>query len=208
VSTLLIYLANKLFDFNDLHLILMINTDKTKDPRYRVLTITFEWRKVDPPITINQETIKRYQAPLITEYVDTETGEIIPARSLRNSQEIWPTLHFGERCLQRQTVLRGIRREVRRFAEFILEFRDHRRGVTPSVDMLVLWYARLTRKLARNVRRYVKQLEEAGILAGTSVLSPLFQIAGRSTVARDHLGADAVSASRYMLMSIDGRYAS
>jgi plasmid stabilization system protein ParE len=168
---------------------------------FRPISTSLEWRTVCPPITINGQKVTRYKAPVITEYVDLQTGEIVPASHLKNNPAVWPTLHLGESVLRRQAVLDSLRSEVRSLASFILLFRNHRRGVTPDVDTLVEWYARLHNKRAANVRRNVKTLEKAGVLAGASLLSPLFQFSGKKAKAADHLGEDVAARGKYFKLS-------
>jgi hypothetical protein len=172
--------------------------------RYQPYTVTNELRKLNAPIRINGEQIVRYKAPCITAYVDMQTGEVIAAKVLKDNPEVlptdvWPTVRTSERMLQREFILGSLREEVREFAVFILQFRNQRRGVTPGIDQLVKWYAILSGKQACHVRRYVKPLEEAGVVAGSSVLGPLFQIAGKGVSASKHLGEDAEAARKFML---------
>lgn len=180
-------------------------TSNIKEPRYRVLAVTYVWREVDLPIPIDGRKVTRYRAPKVHEYVDMTTGEIIPASQLRNDHEVWPSLHFSERALLRSAVMSALRKEVRPFVYFVLEFRNNRRGITPSSYELANWYARLHDKQPQHVRRYIQPMVEAGILAGESILAPLFQISGRHTSARDHVSEDCVASSRFMLKILDKR---
>ena len=188
-------------------------TSASDTPRYRPYTVTNELKKLSTPIRINGEQIVRYKAPCITEYVDMETGEIIAAAALKDNPkvlptDVWPTVRSSERMLQREFILGSLREEVREFAEFVLQFRNQRRGVTPGVDQLVKWYAILTDKQACHVRRYVKPLEEAGVIAGSAVLGPLFQIAGKGTTASAHLSEDFHASLNFMLALINRHAAS
>lgn len=141
-----------------------------------------------------------YDSPVVTHYIDPATGEIFEAKALRNDPEHWPAFPFGENVLLRQAILSSLRKEVRSFALFVLAFRNNRRGVTPSVGDLVKMYAVLHDQQAHNVRRYVKRLEEVGIIVGSSLLGPLFQFAGRKLKAREHIGEDAAASVRYLVM--------
>jgi hypothetical protein len=163
-------------------------------------TWTYTWRKLPVPIKVNKVTISRYKAPSIIEYIDTESGEIIKTAQLRNDPRIPLQIHVGEIMLQRQTLINSLRKEVRDFAYFVLQFRNNRRGITPSIDSLVDWYASLHGKRISNVRRYVAVLEEAGFLAGSSLLSPLFQRTGKNIAPKDHLGEDFVATAKFMVM--------
>lgn len=168
-------------------------------PRYQPYSIVKKTRNLDSPIRLDGKATTRYKAPCIAEYVDVQTGEIIAAAALKDNPEVWPTFHHSERVLQREFILGSLHKEVREFAVFVLQFKNQRRGVTPGIEQLVKWYATLSGKQACHVRRYVKPLEEAGVIAGSSVLGPLFQIAGRNVGASKHLGEDAEAARKFML---------
>lgn len=134
------------------------------------------------------------------------TGEIIPTENLRNDPElwplVWPTMHFSERCLQRQFILNSLRKEVREFALFVLAFTNQRRGVTPWIEQLVKWYAQLHGKRSSDVRRYVAQLEGSGIISESSLLGYLFQYSGKNTTAKSHLSEDAEASLTFLQMTL------
>lgn len=163
-------------------------------------TTVMVWRKLTTAICINNKLVTRYQAPKVTEYLDQSTGEIIQASDLRDDPRVPPQVHFGEIQLLRQALIASLRKEVREFALFVLLFRNNRRGVTPEIDTLVDWYANLHGKRPSNVRRYIVALEKAGFLAGSSLLSRLFQRTGRQATARDHLGEDAAARRVYFAL--------
>lgn len=163
-------------------------------------TTETRWRKLPVPITLHGSKVIRYRAPFVTEYIDLGTGEIIRATDLRNDPRVPCQIYVGEIMLQRQALMNSLRKEVRTFAYFVLQFRNIRRGITPGIDTLVDWYARMHQKRPSNVRRYVTVLEEAGFLAGESLLSPLFQRTGKSKKAKDHLGEDFSARATYLLM--------
>jgi len=183
------------------------------EARYIPWTVVMKHREIDPPIPryfqLNEKLIRKvvqsYRAPVITEYLDTHTGEILEAKAIRKDKEFWPELHFSERCLQREFILNSLRPEVREFALFVLRFRNKRRGVTPGFGQLVKWYAELEGKRPDNVRRYINPLEDAGIIAGDSLLGPLFQIAGMSVAVGEHLCEDSNAFSRLVLMRLRQR---
>jgi hypothetical protein len=179
-------------------------TSDNKDPQLLPYTTEFKWRKLATAtaIPINGRVVSRYQAPNVTEYIDVSTGEIIKASALRHDPRVPPQIHVGEIMLLRQDLMHSLRKEVRAFAFFVLQFRNNRRGVTPEVDTLVEWYADMHRKRASNVRRYVTVLQEAGFLAGESLLSPLFQRTGKTVTSKDHLGEDVVARARLLTMRV------
>jgi hypothetical protein len=168
-------------------------------------TTVMVWRKLPMPIHINNELVTRYKAPKIVEYLDPSTGEIIQASDVRNDPRLPPEIHFGEILLLRQSLLDSMRKEVREFALFVLNFRNNRRGVTPEIDTLVDWYAHLQGKRPSNIRRYVQVLEDVGFLAGSSLLSRLFQRTGKRTAARDHLGEDVIARRKYFALRFRAR---
>lgn len=168
--------------------------------RFRPYEISYVWRKVDPEIKISRQKVKRYLAPVIRNYVDMATGEIIDSSLLRNHPDICPTLYVGERCLQRHSILMSLRIEVRAFALFVLRFANNRRGITPGIDGLVEKYAELHDKRPSNVRRYVKPLIDSGVLLGTSLLGPLFQRTGGGMPSKVHQSEEAVAALMYLQM--------
>lgn len=145
-------------------------------------------RRVDTPIRIGSKPVTLVQAPEITEYLDLETGEIIPAKQVHAAQG--QPIDLSLRALQREHLLNSLREEVKEFAFYVLTFRNRRRGITPDIEKLVKWYAEATHRRTENVRRHLPKLKQAGILASESLLCPLFQLSGKNTQARDHLSED------------------
>jgi hypothetical protein len=137
---------------------------------------------------------------VVLEYIDTETGEILSARRAKRAPDFWPELHFAERVLLRQAIVDGLRKEVREFARFVLEFLNSRRGITPGVNVLAKWYARLHGQQPHHVRRHVEKLKAANILAGETLVAPLFQRSGKHLSARAHLAEDTVATVRFSRM--------
>lgn len=174
-------------------------------PRFRPYTILHEMRTLRSPIRLNNKTVMRYRAPVVVEYLDMETGEIMPAAVVLKHPEAWPEVRCSERMLQRDFILNSLRKEVREFALFLLRFKNERRGVTPGVNQIVHWYARLTGKRASNVRRYLEPLKQAGVIAGTSLLGPLFQVAGTRTKASEHLSEDMRAVSEFLVLIMKAR---
>ncbi len=183
--------------FNDIQYSISCSVVPGTEPYLLPYTTVMVWRKLSTAICINNILVTRYQAPKVTEYLDQSTGEIIQASDLRDDPRVPLQIHFGEIQLLRQALIASLRREVRAFALFVLLFRNNRRGLTPEIDTLVEWYANLHGKRPSNVRRYVVALEKVGFLAGSSLLSRLFQRTGRQATARDHLGEDAAASRIY-----------
>jgi hypothetical protein len=158
------------------------------------------WRTVDPPILYQGKPIRRHRVPVVIEYLDPETGEIIPTGAARKRPGFCPEIYFSERMLQRQTVLDGLRKEVRHFALFVLKFRNYRRGITPGIETLVQWYSQLHQREPHHVRRHIGKLFEAGILGGENLVGSLFQRPGKQMPAKAHLQEDAKARLRFMAM--------
>lgn len=175
------------------------------DKFLRPYTTIKVWRKLPNVIHINKKMVARYQVPKIVEYLDPSTGEIIQASNLRNDPRVPSQIHVGEIQLLRLSLLNSLRKEVREFSVFVLQFRNNRRGVSPEMETLVEWYARLHGKRPSNVRRYVAVLQSAGFLAGESLLSPLFQRTGKTSTSKDHLGEDMLARCKLMKIRIEAK---
>jgi len=163
-------------------------------------TSVMVWRKLPKATYIGGRLVTRYKAPKVTEYLDMRTGEIIQAACLRNDRRVPQEIHVGEIQMLRKCLMDSMRKEVREFAMFVVQFRNSRRGVTPEIEVLVNWYSRIHRKRPSNVKRYVETLREKSFFAGESLLSPLFQRTGKKLTSKDHLGEDA--AARSILLKI------
>jgi hypothetical protein len=111
----------------------------------------------------------------LTEYVDTATGEIIPASEVQML-----VLDLRDKQVRKDAVLGSLHPKVREFAYFVLDYANKRRGITPGINTLCRWYAVLVGMRADNVRRYIPQLQAANILASENRLGPLFQRTGGS----------------------------
>lgn len=163
-------------------------------------TSVMVWRKLPKATYIGGRLVTRYKARQVTEYLDLRTGEIIQAANLQNDRRVPQEIHVGEIQMLRKCLMDSLRKEVREFAMFVVQFRNSRRGITPDIGILVNWYSRIHQKRHSNVKRYVKTLREKSFFAGESLLSPLFQRTGKKLTSRDHLGEDA--AARSILLKI------
>jgi hypothetical protein len=161
---------------------------------WAVYEVEARWRRMPAPLKVNGHTVTRYKSVSAKSYVHLPTGEIISA-SEAASHGIGIAGDIGEKASRRITILAGLRPEVRAFAQFCLRFLNKRRGVTPGFEKLCHWYAMLTGKQAKNVRRLLPKLREAGIMAGESLVGPDWQVAGKNTTAADHLNEDDAALS-------------
>jgi hypothetical protein len=167
-------------------------------PKYVPYSFRWIWRQPKYPMLVEGKLIASYWALEITEYVDTRTGEIVGPRGLP-LEKMPPTNRYAEQCLQRHAVLSKLRPEVRKFALFVLQFRDRRGGMTPGMDKLVRWYADLEGKRVPDVRRYVERLEEAGVCEG-DCMGPRFMWFEKLRPRSLYLGAAPMAEARFFLM--------
>jgi hypothetical protein len=156
---------------------------------WAVYEVDARWRRMPKPLKVNGHTVTRYKSVTVRSYVHLPTGEVLPA-SEAATHGIGIAGDVGEKASRRISLLTGLRPEVQAFAQFCLKFLNKRRGVTPGFDKLCHWYAELTGKQTKNVRRMLPKLREAGIMAGESLVGPDWQIAGKNTTAADHLNED------------------
>jgi len=168
-----------------------------KEPNMRKTTVTRSKGATSVLLSslavFSVNTTKKGGVKSIREYADMTTGEIIPAEELTI-----PTLDLRTKQAEREAALNSLRPEVRAFAYFVLKFANKRRGITPGIDTLVRWYADLHARQAQHVRRHLPKLTEVGLLAGESLLGPLFQQTGGS--ARAHLSEETYASEVYARM--------
>lgn len=139
--------------------------------------------ELDRLAVYSTDTTKAGRVRSVRDFIDMQSGEVVPAGQLSIG-----VLDLRKRYPAREAALASLRPEVRPFAFFVLRFANKRRGITPGIVVLCRWYADLHGKPFKNVRRYVPALLKAGILAGDTLLGPLFQRTGGR--ALDHLGED------------------
>lgn len=169
--------------------------------RYAPYQVTTKSRTVRKPMLMNGKLVSRYDAQTISSYIDLLTGEVIKSTAMTKRQ-VGVSLRLGECVLQKRAVIKKLRPEVRGFALFVLKFRDHRRGVTPSMRTLAKWYASLHGRRTSDVMRYIGRLEAAGICAG-ECMTPLFQIASSRMQRSHYLGEHEVAGFRYAALQRD-----
>lgn len=146
-------------------------------------------RKLSTPIIVDGRIVTRLPQYEVIEYVNVFTGEIISAEQAKELG-IKPGIDVSILAMQREYVLNLLRREVREFALFLLKFRNNRRGITPDANEICKMYAEIHGLRASHVRRNIPKLKAAGILESIYMLTPLFQKAGKSMTARQHLSED------------------
>lgn len=133
----------------------------------------------------------------VTEYLDLATGEILNAEeaSKRGVTSIRP-----DAMMRRTRKLGNLRVEPKRFAQFLLKFRDQQCGFLVGVDTLVKWYSRLTGMAAKNIRRYFDALTKAGILEPDHVLNKDFMVRNPRAGKGEALGATFKASCLFSLM--------
>ncbi|MFM0513318.1 hypothetical protein [Paraburkholderia sp. RL17-373-BIF-A] len=161
--------------------------------------VEHHWRRLKLPMIQSGKPVEKYLAPIVVEWLDRGTGEILSdANALRDSR-YQHLLRVSERCRQREYVLSKLRPEVRAFALFVLQFRNRRRGVTPGIQALAKWYAQYANKRPDNVRRYIRRLQDARILESDSLVGKLWQINDTSAV---HAQEAALASLRFAAMRL------
>lgn len=142
--------------------------------------------KLDSPILLNGQVLHT-AIKLVVTWVDLDTGELLNEKQARRLG--YPSFDYGNMLLRKDYILGTLRHEVRSFAEFVLHFRNKRRGLTPSIRELCHWYSEYSGKRADHVRRYIHGLVDAGILSGDNpdVLMPIFQWNDKNAKPTDYL---------------------
>lgn len=122
---------------------------------------------------------------LTATWIDPKTGDKFTEKEARALG--YPAIDYGIMILQKEYILSTLRKEPREFANFVLQFRNKRRGLTPGINELCEWYAIYTGKRADHVRRYIPGLVEVGILVkdNPDALMPLFQYNDKSAKSVD-----------------------
>lgn len=134
--------------------------------------------------------------------LDTQTGELLQMGQLPEN-DVQTPLWYEEVTIIRETILKSLRSEVREFANFVLQFRNHRRGIFPGITQLASWYGKLHGKRPDNVRRLVNQLIKSGLLENETLVGQYFQFAGQGKPASYHKGEETRAAVQ--LASIEGK---
>lgn len=131
--------------------------------------------------------------PMVTEYVDVETGEIIDAKT---AQKMGVRTIRPDARVRREAKLGSLRKEPRAFARFLLRFRDSHCKLLVGLDEVVLMYGHLKGMRPENVRRYFPSLIKAGVLDDDLTLNEDFMIhnptAGRKTAKGDRFRAGSI----------------
>lgn len=136
------------------------------------------------------------------EWVDMDTGEILSKSDVTKLGLV--VYDYGIMVLQREYILNSLRKELKEFALFVLEFRNQRRGITPGIDELCRWYAELKGQKHWNVKRMVSKLVQAGILSrdNNDVMMPLFQLKGTGLTSKAFLTEMREARSKFTLLKI------
>lgn len=159
-------------------------THQTNQKNLTVYQVTKKKVKLETPVLLNGKVVYRVDK-LTATFVDQETGELLTEKEARALG--YPAFDYGIMILQKEYILSNLRKEVRGFADFILQFRNKRRSLTPGINELCEWYAIYTGKRADHVRRYIPVLVEVGILIkdNPDTLMPLFQHNDKSAKSVD-----------------------
>ncbi|MGY6160476.1 hypothetical protein [Paraburkholderia strydomiana] len=164
--------------------------------------IEHRWRRLVLPMVQAGKPVEKYLAPVVVEWLDVGTGEVLCDEDARKDSRYQHPLRVSERCRQREYVLASLRPEIRALALFVLRFRNRRRGISPGVQTLVKWYAQYTNKRPENVRRNVQRLLDAKILEGDSLVGKLWQITDATST---HVQEDSEAEMRFAAMQMSTR---
>lgn len=159
-------------------------THQTNQKNLTVYQVTKKKVKLETPVLLDGKVVYRVDK-LTATFVDQETGELLTEKEARALG--YPAFDYGIMILQKEYILGTLRKEVRGFANFILQFRNKRRSLTPGINELCEWYAIYTGKRSDHVRRYIPVLVEVGILVkdNPDTLMPLFQYNDKSAKSVD-----------------------
>lgn len=133
----------------------------------------------------------------VTEYLDLATGEILDAKEARKRGV---TSIRPDAMVRRKRKLETLRVEPKKFAQFLLRFRDQQCGFLVGVDTLVKWYSRLTGMASKNIRRYFDALTKAGILDHDHVLDRDFMVRNPKAGKVEARGATFKASCMFSLM--------
>lgn len=132
----------------------------------------------------------------VTEYIDMSTGEIIsPALAKRLGVVEY---NFGIFVKERNEILNSFRKEVFDFAQFILLFRNKRRGISPNIKQVIEYYSKYSSKRIDNIKNRLLPQVMNKIIASDTLLMPPFQLTSRTMTAQEHLQEDFVAENVFL----------
>ena len=133
----------------------------------------------------------RFTRHKVTEFLDLTTGEII---SSQKAKKLGVTEYDYEPLTwERNTILGEFRKEVLDFARFVLKFRNKRRGVSPNVQGVAVYYSKYTGKRADDIQRRIVPKLYGTLLANDTLLMPPFQRNDRSATAAEHIAENTIA---------------
>lgn len=163
------------------------------------LTVKYRKKKLKTPALIGRLIVNSIeQYPAVIEYVDLHTGEIFSTRMARRAG--LKELDFSLCILQREYVFSLLSQDALQFCKFVLGFRNHRGGISPTASKLSKAYASIFNKDRSNTNRLLKQLYERGVLASEQLCKPLFQLHNKSLTRYQHHFAEEALASKAMVL--------
>lgn len=143
--------------------------------------------------------IKKSGDVVVTEYFDRRTGEIISSK-IANVREIRP-----DAMIERAKRLDSLRDEVRKFALFVLYFRNTACGFLVPMDTIKSWYSKYSGKRSNNVNRLVQKLIEGGILENEIQLSKVFMLNNPNRTKQDALADVFIAESKFSILMLKNR---
>lgn len=134
----------------------------------------------------NKAAVWKYQQVL--EIIDMKTGEIISTKEAKKLGMV--ELDYGLYVNTRLQILEQLRKEVKHLANFVLKFRNKRRGITPDLGTVLKYYSEITNKRYDNITRYRKDLFDS-VMVNDYLCQPEFQFTGKNTTTGEHMSEDS-----------------
>lgn len=118
----------------------------------------------------------------VLDYFDSSTGEIIPKDKAKVK-----TIRSNN-MLERFARLDSLKEEVRKFAIFLLRFRNQACGFLVPVEKIIEYYSIYTKKDKKNIRRYLPILINNNILQDEFTLEKIFMVNNPERTSSDAKG--------------------
>lgn len=134
----------------------------------------------------------------VTEYLDMKTGEIIS--SIKAKQIGVMEFNYEPLTKEKNTILDSLRKEIRDFAKFVLLFRNKRRGLSPNLGQVVVYYSKYTGKRENNIKSRLLPNLMGKVIFSETLMMPPFQINDRFATAAEHLQEDFAAENKFFMM--------
>lgn len=137
----------------------------------------------------------RFVRHKVLEYVNLKTGEIIP---FAFAKQIGVTeFDYEPLTKERNEILSSFRKEVKEFALFVLMFRNKRRGLSPNINQVMVYYSKLTGMRKNNIKTRLLPTLMNKVLFSETLMMPPFQISDKRATAKEHLQEDFIAEQKF-----------